>query len=193
MLHDGRAPLGKIGDKATLALRDIARGAIPSENMVMSLPRRFARVLQQRDVLAAVFKRIEPFGRRRRGRPTPRELEQIIADSVAVLDGEIHADGVQVQLPESHTTVTADETELQQVFVNLLRNSLHWLREVPEQDRRLRIAISRDDDGVHVLFSDSGPGVDDAVRDRIFDPYFSTAESGVGLGLSIAGEIVEEY
>lgn len=89
--------------------------------------------------------------------------------------------------------MTAEETELQQVFVNLLRNSLHWLREVPEQDHRLRIAISRDDDGVHVLFSDSGPGVDDAVRDRIFDPYFSTAESGVGLALSIAGEIVEEY
>lgn len=193
VLHDGRAPLGKIGNEATLALRDIDRGEIPSENMVMSLQRRFARVLQQRDVLAAVFKRIEPFGGRRRGRPTPRELEQIIADSVAVLDGEIQADGVQVQLPESHTTVTADETELQQVFVNLLRNSLHWLREVPKQDRRVRIAISRDDDGVHVLFSDSGPGVDDAVRDRIFDPYFSTAENGVGLGLSIAGEIVEEY
>lgn len=99
MLHDGRAPLGKIGNEATLALRDIARGAIPSENMVMSLPRRFARVLQQRDVLAVVFKRIEPFGGRRRGRPTPRELEQIIADSVAVLDGEIHADGVQVNCP----------------------------------------------------------------------------------------------
>ena len=86
--------------------------------------------------------------------------------------------------------MTADETELQQVFVNLLRNSLYWLREVPREDRQIRIAVSRDSDGVHIVFSDSGPGVDEAVRDHIFDPYFSTAENGVGLGLSIAGEIV---
>jgi C4-dicarboxylate-specific signal transduction histidine kinase len=100
---------------------------------------------------------------------------------------------VTVELPVSHTTVTADETELQQVFVNMLRNSLYWLREVSPEDRRIRIAVSRDDDGLHILFSDSGPGVDETVRDRIFDPYFSTAEDGVGLGLSIAGEIVGEY
>ena len=193
MLHDGRAPLGKIGNESRLALRDIERGEIPCENMVMSLERRFGRVLQQRDVLAAVFKRIEPFGGRRRGRPSPRELEQIIADSVSVLEGEISAEDVRVELSESHTTVTADETELQQVFVNLLRNSLYWLREVPRDDRRIRISVSRDDDGLHILFSDSGPGVDEAVRDRIFDPYFSTKADGVGLGLSIAGEIVEEY
>jgi signal transduction histidine kinase len=193
VLHDGSAPLGKIGTETALALRDIKRDEIPCENMVMSLQRRFTRVQQQRDVLAAVFKRIEPFGGRRRGRPTPRDVEQIIADSVGVLDSEIQADGVAVELPTSHTTVTADEAELQQVFVNLLRNSLYWLREVPRDDRRLRIALSRDGDGLHILFSDSGPGVEEAVRDRIFEPYFSTAENGVGLGLSIAGEIVEEY
>jgi C4-dicarboxylate-specific signal transduction histidine kinase len=184
VLHDGRAPVGKIGNEATLALRDIDRGEMPCENMVMSLQRRFTRVVQQRDVLAAVFKRIEPFGGRRRGRPAPQELEQIIADSFGVLEGEIRTDGVTVELPNSHTTVTADETELQQVFVNLLRNSLYWLREVPPEDRRIRIAISRDDHGLHILFSDSGPGVDEAIRDRIFDPYFSTAENGVGLGLT---------
>jgi C4-dicarboxylate-specific signal transduction histidine kinase len=43
------------------------------------------------------------------------------------------------------------------------------------------------------VFSDSGPGVKAAVRDAIFDPYFSTRPDGVGLGLTIAGEIVNEY
>jgi hypothetical protein len=71
VLHDGNAPLGKIGSEARIALRDIDRKKIPSENMVMSLQRRFQRVLQQRDVLAAVFKRIEPFGGRRRRSPSP--------------------------------------------------------------------------------------------------------------------------
>lgn len=193
VLHDGSAPLTKIGTETRVALRDIQRREVPCEELVTSLGTRFGRVQQQRDVLAAVFKRIEPFGGRRRGRPSPRDIEETIADSFGVLESDLRENGVTVELPTSHTTVTADEAELQQVFVNLLRNSLYWLRETPRDDRRIRVEVSRDADGLHVLFSDSGPGVDESIRERIFDPYFSTSENGIGLGLSIAGEIVEEY
>jgi C4-dicarboxylate-specific signal transduction histidine kinase len=98
-----------------------------------------------------------------------------------------------VELPTTSTTVTVDEAELQEVFVNLIANSVHWLQEVPRTDRRIRATVNRDEDGLHITFSDSGPGVREDVRERIFDPYFSTKENGIGLGLSIAGEIVEEY
>jgi len=70
---------------------------------------------------------------------------------------------------------------------------VYWLKEAPKEDRNLEIEVSRDDDGLHIVFSDSGPGVPLEIREQIFDPYFSTAENGVGLGLSIAGEIVQEY
>ena len=46
---------------------------------------------------------------------------------------------------------------------------------------------------LNIVFSDSGPGVAEDVRDRIFDPYFSTKPEGVGLGLTIAGETAAEY
>lgn len=193
VLHDGRAPLGKIGSDVQLALRDIARNELPSEDLVEALRARLARIGNQQNVLAGVFRRIEPFAGRQRGRPARRALEQVIGDSLAVLEGDIRELGAEVELPSSETIVTADETELQQVFVNLLRNSIYWLRDVPKGKRRIRISLSRDDDGLHILFSDSGPGVGEEIRDRIFDPYFSTAENGVGLGLSIAGEIVEDY
>jgi C4-dicarboxylate-specific signal transduction histidine kinase len=48
-------------------------------------------------------------------------------------------------------------------------------------------------DEVEIVFSDSGPGVEAAYRDYIFDPYFCTRSHGVGLGLTIAGEIINEY
>jgi signal transduction histidine kinase len=193
VLHDGRAPLAKIGDDAQLALRAIDRGELPCEELVAGLGGRLRRIGNQQDVLAAVFRRIEPFGGRRRGRPSPLAVEQIIADSVAVLEGDLNALHARVELPTSETVVTADETELQQVFVNLLRNSIYWLRDVPQNARAIHISVSRDDDGVHIRFADSGPGVPENIRDQIFHPYFSTAEDGVGLGLSIAGEIVEDY
>jgi C4-dicarboxylate-specific signal transduction histidine kinase len=110
-----------------------------------------------------------------------------------VLVSDIQRLGVEVELPETKTTVTVDRAELQEVLVNLLDNSLHWLRSKPKGHRRIRVEVGRDPDGVRILFSDSGPGVRDDVRELIFDPYFSTKEDGVGLGLSIAGEIVDEY
>ena len=77
--------------------------------------------------------------------------------------------------------------------MNLLTNSIHWLQQVEPDGRRIRVEISRDDAALRVLFSDSGPGVREDVRERIYEPYFSTKEDGVGLGLSIAGEIVKDY
>ena len=50
-----------------------------------------------------------------------------------------------------------------------------------------------DDNSLSLIVSDSGPGVPEADRDRIFEPYFSTREGGYGLGLALAGEIVSEY
>jgi signal transduction histidine kinase len=193
VLHDGRAPLAKIGGEAELALRDIGRKDEPSEELISRLRKRLNLIGKQQDVLATVFRRIEPFGGRRRGRPRPLALEQVIADSFAVLEGDLKRNGIAVELPESTTTVTVDAAELQEVFVNLIDNSVHWLQAVPRDKRRIRVAVNRDDDGLHIMFADSGPGVREDIRDKIFDPYFSTKEHGVGLGLSIAGELVEEY
>jgi signal transduction histidine kinase len=193
VLHDGRAPIAKIGNDASIALRDIERAEAPCEDLLATSQARFEKIRKQRDVLVSVFNRIEPFGGRRRGRPIARELEQIIADSVGVLEADIREVGARVELPKSHTMITADETELQQIFVNLLRNSIYWLHDVPKDDREIRVAVAKDDDGLHVTFSDTGPGVPESIRDNIFQPYFSTASNGVGLGLSIAGEITEEY
>jgi hypothetical protein len=86
-----------------------------------------------------------------------------------------------------------DEAELQEVFVNLLSNSIHWLHQVERGHRRIRVTVAHDDEALRVVFSDSGPGVREEIRDRIYEPYFSTKENGIGLGLSIAGEIVKDY
>jgi C4-dicarboxylate-specific signal transduction histidine kinase len=87
-----------------------------------------------------------------------------------------------------------DQAEIQEVIINLLQNSLYWLRRVPKDGRQIAVRVRRKDpDQVEILFSDSGPGVEPEFRERIFDPYFSTKPDGVGLGLTIAGEIVSEY
>jgi C4-dicarboxylate-specific signal transduction histidine kinase len=117
----------------------------------------------------------------------------LVAEAFAVLGPEIERAGVKLDLPESKTELTADPTELQEILINLIDNSLHWLGSVPKTRREIAVDVRRLEDRVELEFSDSGPGVDPRYRERIFEPYFSSKPDGIGLGLAIAGEIVQEY
>ena len=65
---------------------------------------------------------------------------------------------------------------------------------MPKSRRQIVVQVCRKSlEEVEVLFSDSGPGVEPESREHIFDPYYSTKPDGVGLGLTIAGEIINEY
>jgi C4-dicarboxylate-specific signal transduction histidine kinase len=194
VLHDGRAPLSKIGNEVLLGLRDIERAPRDSDGLIQRLNQRFDTVNSQADVLATVFRKIEPFGGRKRGKPVQVRLEKVISDAFSVLNTEIAEVGAQVSLPETDTSVTVDQAEIQEVIINLLQNSLYWLRWMPKDRRQISVQTCRKStEEVEVLFSDSGPGVKPEFREHIFEPYFSTKPDGVGLGLTIAGEIVSEY
>ena len=194
VLHDGRAPLAKITNEATLGLRDVDRSGQDGMATIAKLGGRFGIIVTQSDALSTIFRKIEPFGGRKRGRPGLVSLEEVIANAFSVLDTEIAEVGVQISLPDTNTQVTVDQAEIQQVIINLLQNSLHWLRLVSQDTRKISVQVRRSEpDEVEVIFSDSGPGVNPDFRGRIFDPYFSTKPDGVGLGLTIAGEIVNDY
>ncbi len=194
ILHDGRAPLSKIGNEAHLGQRDVERDRENDDGLFRKLRQRLTTIVIQSDVLATVFRKIEPFGGRKRGRPAQVRLEQVIADAFSVLESKIKEVGAQESLPQTTTQATVDQAEVQQVIINLLQNSLYWLLRVPKDRRYITVQVRRESpDAVVILFSDSGPGVEPEFRERIFEPYFSTKPDGVGLGLTIAGEIISEY
>ena len=194
ILHDGETPLAKIGNEAHLGLRDIERAGEDYNSLIQKLCRRFRFVKTQADVLSTIFRKIQPFGGRKRGRPEIVRLEQIITDAFSVLVSEITQVGAQIKLPDTDTWVTVDSAEIQQVIINLLQNSLYWIHRVPKKHRQITVGVQRKGmEEVEILFSDSGPGVEFEFQEHIFDPYFSTKPDGIGLGLTIAGDIVSEY
>ena len=83
------------------------------------------------------------------------------------------------------------EGDLQLIFVNLIQNSAHWLQE-RKDNRLIKVVITPQANHTQILFSDNGPGVDSEHQEAIFDPYFSRKPDGIGLGLTIAGELVTE-
>jgi signal transduction histidine kinase len=189
VLHDARTPLAKIKNEVVLLIRDLAKAGQESP-----VDKRLELISRQVELIAKVFQRIEPFGTRKRGRPSRVSLEKVIANAFDVLSAEIVELGATVNLPVGDTEVKVDASEIEEVLINLLQNSLYWLRSVPKGARTINVSIEKPKSGeLEIIFSDSGPGVSAENRDLIFDPYFSTKPNGVGLGLSIAGEIITDY
>jgi signal transduction histidine kinase len=192
ILHDGRHPLAEIVRQSILGqtIIDTDSDKLPVPN----LRKKFEAIETQGNFLNAIFDRIEPFGGRKRGRPEQLYLEEIIKGAVSVFQTDIKKLDVDLILPKSQTLVRVDQTEIQQVILNLLNNSLYWLEYVRKDKRKIIIDVNRiAEDEIEMIFADSGPGIPPENKEMIFEPYFSTKPDGVGLGLSIAGEIVSDY
>ena len=199
VIHELGQPLAAIRQASTLAAEDLDAWDPKElndvgESMAKSLRKRVNVILKQVGVAGDVVRRIAPLGSRRRGRPLEYEIEEAIRDAVELLSDEAKKVGAKIVLPDTRTMVTIDGAELQEVLVNLLTNSLHWLKRVDRSERVIAFEVERNSDGsVALTIEDSGPGVPESDREMIFEPYFTTREDGVGLGLSIAGEIVTDY
>lgn len=194
VLHEGRQPIAAINNESVLGIEELNRADEIIDSLLTTTHKRFTNIRSAGGVLAAAFKRMEPFGGRKRGRPSQLYMEAIFDAAVAIFSDEIEKRCVVIERTQTQTLVRVDHAELQEVFINLLQNSLYWLGQVSKQDRKIKVTFDRKAiDHVDVVFSDSGPGVPEEIRERIFEPYFSTKSDGVGLGLSIVGEIVSDY
>ena len=78
-----------------------------------------------------------------------------------------------------------------QTFINLFDNAIYWLKTI---DETRKIEIEKDGNNQRVIFSDSGPGIREDIKNYIFEPFFSgKGEDGRGLGLYIAKQLLDRY
>jgi two-component system sensor kinase FixL len=88
--------------------------------------------------------------------------------------------------------VLVDRVQIQQVLLNLIRNAVEAMQDLPHG--RLTIsAAPRDNDFIEVIVSDSGPGISPEIAENLFSPFHSTKATGMGVGLSISRTIVEAH
>lgn len=188
ILHDGNNFLATIDSEVHLLSKEVAK----KDSYPNAVKEHIKNINEGRKVLAQLFKRIEPFGGRKRGQPKDIIIEDAIANVFALYKNELEKFHITYTLPTSKNEVRIDDGELQMIFVNLLQNSLYWLETV-SSERKIEVLVERTDNELSVIFSDNGPGIKEEHQQIIFDPYFSTRPDGIGLGLTIVGELVTEY
>jgi signal transduction histidine kinase len=140
-------------------------------------------------------------GRRRRREPQP--LHEVLTNFASTFRPLIVRRGVNIETdihPVHLRTPPMSRSELEAVLSNFLSNSLKALDVEGKEPRKIRIEAQRDYGQIVIRFLDSGTGIEPSIRERVFDPFFTTTEAsdsdlgmGTGLGLKIVADIVTSY
>jgi signal transduction histidine kinase len=129
-------------------------------------------------------------------RRQPIDINKLIKNALGLIANELKRKKIKltldlaVELPAA----IADEIQIEQVILNLLQNAIDAMISGSDNLRMLRITSRRTaTDTLQVTVNDSGPGLDAATVDNIFDTFFTTRKHGMGLGLAISRSIIEAH
>jgi len=142
----------------------------------------------------AIVDRLRSFVRRAGPQRTAVDLQTLIRRQLETIESDVRESHVQIELdiPSELPAVLIDVFHLEQVVVNLVRNALESMAEIPVVERRLTIrARQTGDNEIEVSFCDRGRGVQGDVAGRLFEPFYSTKAFGLGMGLPISRSILE--
>lgn len=117
----------------------------------------------------------------------PVDPAKLIRSAVDAVSAEVEAADLLLQneCRQDHPVVLADEVQLTQVIINLLTNAVHAIQGSGTGDR-ITVKCSDNGNTFFLSISDNGPGVDDDIKQRIFDPLFTTKDAGKGTGVGLA-------
>jgi C4-dicarboxylate-specific signal transduction histidine kinase len=154
-----------------------------------------ARVGEQSLRAGDIVRRMRSFARRVRSSRERADVADLIREVLGLLDHELRLANVETRLEVQPPIpmVTVDRIEIQQVLVNLIRNAMEAMTQPSVSLRRLIIRAESANGAVRVSVSDTGPGIDPSILDRLFHPFQSTKPDGLGLGLSICETLIEAH
>ena len=188
--HEVNQPLAALVTNANAGMRwlDNPKPDIDEVRMLLK------RIVDDGHRAGAVIAGIRSMFRKDSGELKPVSLNDLIREVIAVVHGELESHQVilQTELRDGLPPVLAEQTQLQQVILNLIMNAVDAMSSVADRDRVV-IVRSDMDGSAHALITveDSGTGIEPSHMSRIFEPFFTTKAHGMGMGLSICHSIIE--
>jgi len=192
LAHELNQPLAAILSNARAAQR-----MIPADTQNAAEVREILEDIASDDRRAGeVISRMRTLLKKSDLQPRPVSLAEIVKEVLGLLHSDLIQRRVSVtsQVPASLPTVMGDRVQLQQVLLNLILNACDAMVQQPPTDRRLAIDAALTDEGaVQLSVRDWGVGISANRLEQIFDPFVTTKESGLGLGLAICRSIVTAH
>ena len=189
--HELNQPLTAIASNAAAGKRFLARGPLDLKMFEELLDDIFTDARRAGAIIHGIHQLV------RKGDETrhPVSLNEIIADVLRLLHSDLlgRSTTVETDLAADLPAVSADTVHLQQVFLNIIMNSLEAMQQTPVAARRILISTTTADGFIEVSVRDHGPGLPEGDSEKIFSHFFTTKPNGMGMGLTIVQSIVEAH
>ena len=189
--HQLNQPLASILANAEVARRMLARSPLDVEELraicddIVDADQRAAEVIRG---LGALFKRGDRAS-------APLDLDLLVRDTSTLVRTELMMRHValELNLASAPALIDGDRVQLQQLLLNLILNAADAMAELPEAQRRLTVSTQRAGGEIRLAVADRGPGIAADELAHLFEPFWSTKGSGMGLGLAICRSIAAAH
>ncbi len=190
--HELNQPLSAIANFSRGCIRRLRSGEITTEEMIEPL----VEVCEQAERAGEILRHVRDFVRKSELKTKPMDINQIVRAVVKFTEHEArhHRTMMHLQLDPKLPKVEADSIMIEQVICNLVRNAVEAMAEANSPRREITIRTHLfGNDAIEIEIGDTGPGIDEAIMDQVFDQFFTTKPDGVGMGLSISRSIIESH
>jgi PAS domain S-box-containing protein len=190
--HEVNQPLAAVVANAEACLRWLDR-ATPDLNAAR---RSVEWVIDDGNRASEVIRRVRALANKASLEKMPLDVSDVVRETIPLVQSELisHQVSLRMELASALPTILGDRVQLQQVIINLAMNGMEAMQSVTDRPRELVIRSSQDGaDQVLVSVTDCGAGIHAENADRLFNAFFTTKSSGMGMGLSICRSIIEAH
>jgi len=141
-----------------------------------------------------IIQRIRGFAKKQQAEKQATDISRLVNESILLLKIELKksATNLALSLPREKMVVNIDPVAIQQVLINLIRNSIEAMSNT-ERENQLILEVQSVNKEFLFRVIDNGPGINQSISDQIFTPFISTKKQGLGLGMSICKRIIEAH
>jgi two-component system sensor kinase FixL len=192
LAHEINQPLSAIANYAQACQRLLKMPDHDPEDVVAALQQINSQALRAGEVI----RRLRLFVKNREVTREPVDCTRLLEDlrTLAETDARLHNVWLRIESEGDLPTVYADPIQLQQVILNLVRNAIDAMADVPEHRREVVLSSRITDDGeIEITVADHGTGLAAEATEHLFNAFFTTKSGGTGLGLAISRSIVRAH
>jgi PAS domain S-box-containing protein len=189
--HEVNQPLAAIVNNANACRRILANPEPDLEEVQQAV----TDIAEAGTRAAEIISHIRSLLKKSAPEKSPLDINQVIREVLALVTGVLEKQHISLrtELRPELPPVLGDRVQLQQVFLNLIMNGIEAMNAILDRPRVLLIRSEARESGLEVAVKDSGTGLDPQHLERIFDTFFTTKASGMGMGLSISRSIIEAH
>jgi len=191
--HEIKNPLTPIALSADRILRHLDRSTLPDAASVEIVRGCAEAICGAVETVRTLVNEFATLARFPSSQPQPANINGIVESALSMFNGRVDEIHMRTLFSTDLPQVMADSDAMKRAIANLVDNAAEAVQTSAVKEIEISTSLVPDHDLVEICISDSGPGVTQDLKERLFLPYFSTKKRGTGLGLAIVSRIIEDH